>query len=213
LQVEVPYWNRLFKTADEDSGAINSYTHSALGDIRIKATYDGFSPDLSTGVTLGMKLPTGDNTYPNFDPDTEIGSGSTDVLLGAYHIGSITADGSWRYFVQAQYDWVVAHDNAYIPGNEFTAVLGANYKGWNLGPGAHLTPYLQLSWDYRGHDGGPSGHPDESGYDRLVVTPGLQLNVHHWSAFLDVGFPAWVNVTGNQLTAFPLYQLNVSYHF
>ena len=39
---------------------------------------------MSTGLIFGVKLPTGDWKFAGFDRDTEIGSGSTDVLVGGY---------------------------------------------------------------------------------------------------------------------------------
>jgi hypothetical protein len=74
--IEIPYWDRQLVTTGE--GALRWYTHGALGDVRVKGVYTGLSDDRSTGVTFGVKLPTGDSSYVNFDPDTEIGSGSAD---------------------------------------------------------------------------------------------------------------------------------------
>ncbi len=56
-QLEVPFAYRYFKSAD--GGGTRSTTWGSLGDIRIEGIYTGFSPDLSTGVTFGFKLPTG----------------------------------------------------------------------------------------------------------------------------------------------------------
>ena len=81
--LELPYWHRMFKTTDPDTGDIVSSTHGAIGDVRVKGVYTGFSADMSTGLTFGLKLASGDHSYANFDPDTQIGSGSTDLLLGA----------------------------------------------------------------------------------------------------------------------------------
>lgn len=84
ISVKIPYWDRIFRT-DIGTPAVpdmTTYRHSALGDIRLLGRYTGFSSDLSTGVTLGLKLPTGDWTYLNFDRDTSIGTGTTDLLLG-----------------------------------------------------------------------------------------------------------------------------------
>jgi hypothetical protein len=72
VSVKVPFWDRLFRTDIGSPGApdVQDYRHSALGDIRVLGTYTGISPDMSTGLSLGVKLPTGDWTYPNFDRDT-----------------------------------------------------------------------------------------------------------------------------------------------
>ena len=74
---EIPFANRYFKTADEDTGDIMEFTHGAVGDIRLKGIYSGFFENMSTGLTFGIKFPTGDYQYEHFDPDVQIGSGST----------------------------------------------------------------------------------------------------------------------------------------
>jgi len=210
--IEIPYWQRHFRTTDEDTGDNASFTHSALGDIRLKGVYTGFSPDMSTGVSFGLKLPTGDSSYSHFDPDTEIGSGSTDALLGAYHLGHLGAEGRWSWFVNAQWQQPIAHKNTFRPGDEIDAVLGAQYTGWSLGSFATVAPILQLKGVYRDHDGGRNGDEDNSGYTRLLIVPGLQLETHKVRVFFDVGVPLHTDTTGNQLVAPLLWKLNVGYH-
>src|SRR5208282_3850079 len=64
FQVEVPYDDRYFKTTGgPNSGPTpGQYLESAdwatLGDIRVEGIYTGFSPDMSTGINFGFKLPT-----------------------------------------------------------------------------------------------------------------------------------------------------------
>ena len=212
MSVELPYWQRYFETTD-DSGNIVGFTHGALGDIRIKGTYTGFSDDMSTGITFGVKLATGDSSYANFDPDTEIGTGSTDLLLGGYHLGNLSADGRFRYFAQGQWDQPVAHKTIYRPGAELDAAVGAYYEGWNLSSAVKIAPVLSLNASYRGHDGGTLGHPGDSGYERALVSPGVQLNVDQLSVYVDVGFPVYTNSSGNQLVASQFYRMNLSYRF
>ncbi|HTW93927.1 MAG TPA: hypothetical protein VMD30_03970, partial [Tepidisphaeraceae bacterium] len=87
FQVDVPYWNRYFKTTGGATGnQIVALDWSALGDIRAEGIYTGFFPDQSLGVTFGIKFANGDWThndaYDDVDRDSEIGTGSTDLLLG-----------------------------------------------------------------------------------------------------------------------------------
>ncbi|MFI4920657.1 MAG: hypothetical protein ACHQAZ_03325, partial [Gammaproteobacteria bacterium] len=82
INLEVPYTDRLFIT--EDGGSLQSFHHDALGDVRVMAMYSGLSDDMSTGLSFGLKLATGDYTYTGIDRDTSIGTGTTDLLLGAY---------------------------------------------------------------------------------------------------------------------------------
>jgi hypothetical protein len=212
MSVEVPYWHRYFQTQD-NSGNIVAFTHGALGDLRLKGVYTGFSPDMSTGITFGIKLPTGDATYTNFDPDTQIGSGSTDTLLGIYHLGSLPLNSQWRYFLQAQWDEPVRHKANYRPGNEVIATAGTYYEGWQVSPTVRIAPVLQLNATYRGHDGGPDGHPQDSGYTRLLVTPGIEVDFSKAAIYVDVGLPVHTNSSGNQLVSSQFWRMNVSYKF
>ena len=64
IQAELPYDNRVFKTTGGASGNEPVSQHwSSLGDLRVNGIYTGFSPDLSTGVTFGLKLPTGNYSH------------------------------------------------------------------------------------------------------------------------------------------------------
>ena len=88
-QVEVPYDDRYFKTTGGASGSdIVALNWASLGDIRVEGIYTGFSPDMSTGINFGFKLPTGDYThndaFGDIDRDSELGTGSTDILLGGF---------------------------------------------------------------------------------------------------------------------------------
>jgi hypothetical protein len=211
-EVDVPYWDRLFET-QQDSGDIGSHTHSALGDVRLKGTYTGFSPDLSTGASFGVKLPTGDSTYPYFDADTEIGSGSTDLLLGAYHRARLSADQRWSWYTSAQWDKPVAHKSSYRPGAEVDGVLGTYYDGWRFAGSLHLAPILQLVGTYRTHEGGSDGDPQNSGYTRVLLTPGLELDAGRTRVYADVSRALYTNVSGNQLVARTLFKVSVSVQF
>ncbi|MGB8693027.1 MAG: hypothetical protein WCD08_05910 [Steroidobacteraceae bacterium] len=213
ISIEVPYWQRYFQTTDDDTGAIVEFNHGAMGDIRIKGTYTGFSADMSTGLTFGLKLANGESNYPGFDADTQIGTGSTDLLLGAYHLGRLSQDNQWAYYLQGQWDVPVAHKDSYLPGAEVVLVAGVYHEGWQLSSGAKLSPVGQLRYVYRKPDGGPDGVPDETGYSRVLVSPGLELKMDKLSLYADVALPLYTNARGNQLFANAMWKLNASYHF
>jgi hypothetical protein len=199
VMAEVPYTDRYFATTD--SGSLEKFDHGSLGDIRLMGVYSGFSPDMSTGITFGVKLPTGDHTYPNFDSDVEIGSGSTDIMLGGYHSGQIDFAGDFVWYAQALWQHHIATQDGYTPGQEFNASLGVSYNNWNLGPKATLAPILQVLVSTRARDGGSVGDPDNTGYQRLLLSPGLSLTVNTWKLYADVEVPIWQHVNGNQLIA------------
>lgn len=211
VSAEVPYWHRRFTTIDEDSGDQVTNTHGAMGDIRLKGIYTGFSADMSTGLTFGVKLANGDSSYANFDPDTEIGTGSTDLLLGAYHLGNI-GEGRWKYYVQAQWDEPVAHKSNYKPGAEGVAVLGAYFDGWQWG-NAKLAPVVQVRGIYRRPDSGVDALVNDTGYTRLLASPGVELETGKVSVYADVALPVYTNNRGNQLFARQLWKVNIAYHF
>jgi len=209
--IEIPYWDRQIVTTLTD-GSLGTFDHAALGDVRIKALYTGLAADLSTGITLGLKLPTGDSTYPHFDPDTQIGSGSTDLLLGAYQRGNLTDDNRWSWFASAQWQQPLWHKQSYRPGDELDAAGGIYYGALSLGT-LRITPLLQLRATYRGHDGGPDGDPVNTGYTRAYVSPGVELDAGRTRIYVDVALPVYTNVSGNQLVAPLLVTLNVGVHF
>jgi hypothetical protein len=209
--VEVPYWDRYFSTTD-NSGNIAGYTHDNFGDVRVKGIYSGFSPDMSTGVTFGFKLPTGDYTYPNFDRDTEIGTGSTDVLLGAYHIGRLTGDGSWDWFINGELDQPFLISDGYRPGSEVDGVSGVYYDKWQVGS-VKITPILQVLASYRLSDRGPAADPADSGYKRVLLSPGAEVSKGDWKLYADVALPVFQDETGNQLTAPALFTARLSRDF
>ena len=212
LTVEIPYWQRLFVTTLDD-GSIGGFHHDALGDIRLIGMYTGFSDDLSTGLFFGLKLPTGDYTYPNLDRDTSIGSGSTDTIIGAYHEANLDAGNEWTWFAQGQWQWAFKSRGGYRPGNELDAATGVYYSGWELGAKSSLAPVLQVLVSDRWQDGGPQASIVGSGYQRLLVAPGLEFDTGKLRLYADVEVPVYQNVNGNQLVAPRQYKFIVAYSF
>ncbi len=211
LSLEVPYTNRLFIT--EDGGQLASFHHDSLGDIRIMSMYTGFSDDMSTGLSFGLKLATGDYTYPGLDRDTSIGTGTTNLLLGVYHQMNLNADNTWTGFAQAHYDRAFNSKDGYRPGNELDAAAGAYYSGWQFGRDTTLAPVLQILMSDRLHDTGVNADPPDSGYLRFIAAPGLELDMGHMKLYADVEFPVYQNVNGNQLVAPEAYKLIASFSF
>jgi len=215
VMVQVPYTYRYFKTTTDD-GNIQGFDHSALGDIRIEGMYTGFSENMSTGFRFGVKLASGDFTYSNFDRDTSIGSGSTDLLLGAYHIGTLPLtfrDRSFNWFAQILWQEPFWTQQQYHPGREADAAVGALYNFGALGPFDDVTPVLNVLGGSRTRDQGAAADFDNSGYDRLLIGPGAEAMVGIIRVYADAEFPMYQNVVGNQLTAPVLLKVIFSYDF
>jgi hypothetical protein len=218
IQIEVPIWDRTFKT-DVSGGNgppdIVSTSWTSLGDIRIRGIYTGFSDDLSTGVTYGVKLPTGNFKFNSsvVDSDSQIGTGSTDILLGAFHRQALTPDNMWTWFAQAQLDAPVLIQNQYRPGWEIDMAAGVHYNGWTVGS-VQIVPLAQAIVSVRGRDSGAnSASPVASGYERLILSPGIEVDFAQFSVYGDVEFPVLQSFNGDQLTAPVMFKLLLAYNF
>lgn len=209
--IEAPVVKRRFVRTD-DNGRVGGLDDGAIGDIRARGVYSGFSADMSSGLTFGLKLPTGPIKTPGFDRDTQVGSGSTDLLLGAYHMGVIPMGSAWNWFADAQWSEPVIAGGGYRPGAEINAAFGAYYNGWAPG-GFKIAPLAQAVGSVRWRDQGPLANSGDTGYRRVLLSPGLELSKGAVRVYGDVGFPVYQFVNGNQLTAPELYKLNVGWAF
>jgi hypothetical protein len=225
-QVELPYDFRHYQ-ANFGGG---STSWSSFGDLRLEGIYTGFFPDMSAGVTFGLKLPTGDDNHdlPSLlDRDTELGTGSTDLLLGGFYrhtLNSIMPGLFW--FGQAQLDVPVLTQGGYRPGVELDTSLGLYYQGWSVGK-VKITPVVQVIPTLRTKDTGPwaSGgvndpglnprDPTEvdSGYHRMLLSPGIEFDIHPVMIYADAEFDDLQYSKGNQLVAPVLFKVVVSYRF
>jgi len=197
VSVQIPYLNRTHTT---DGNLQNNYTiltaplgtyfanstDSGIGDVRIIGRYSGFSADKSTGITAGLKLPTG-STNANFtngqtlDPGLQLGTGSTDIILGGYTSGTISTYG-WFFQGTVQRAIKTTNDasgNGYRPGDAYSLNTGIRYAGY----GAKVVPMLQLNYIRRENDTGLDINYDVltgariSGGQLLYLSPGVSVRV------------------------------------
>jgi hypothetical protein len=214
VEAELPYDFRYFKTTGE-AGNLVSANWSQVGDVRLEGLYTGFFADMSAGVTFGVKLPTGSYSYaPDVvDRDSQLGTGSTDVLLGGFYRGSLTRDNKWNWYAQLQLDVPALTQAEYRPGVELDAAAGVDYEGLSLGR-VRIAPLAQVICSERTSDGGANAaSPVASGYQRLMLAPAIELHIHPVAVYADVEIPVYQNFTGNQLAAPVLFKVSVSYMF
>jgi len=213
VQVEVPYDFRYFKTQN-DAGQIVSRNWNQLGDIRVEGIYTGFFPDLSAGVTFGVKLPTGSYTYdPDVvDRDTQLGTGSTDILLGGFYRNSLGQAANWDWFAQLQLDVPTLIQAEYRPGVELDTAAGIYYRGFRFG-GMSVAPLAQVIFTERTSDSGAAADADNTGYQRILLSPGIECRVHALTFYADAELPVYQNFTGNQLAAPVMFKAIVSFAF
>jgi len=233
VSAELPIYARHLTTTDDGTvsgppGSIYTGKITDLGDLQLMSTYTGLSDDLSTGLGFGVKLPTGNYTGPNgplggpeFDRDSLPGTGSTDLIFSGFHSGALTVDQSLAYFVQARYQFAVLTRDSYRPGNELDAAVGLSYDVGAVGMLDDVAGVLQLIGSYRLHDTGANADPLNSGYKRLLIAPGFNLQINHFRFFADVELPIYQNTnaapnlaiegTSGQLVASTLYKIEVAY--
>ena len=214
FQAELPYDFRLFKGAD-DAGHLFTRNWSQFGDLRVTGIYTGFFEDLSAGLTFGLKLPTGNHAFDLVfvDRDTQLGTGSTDLLLGGFFRGKVIRDTPWDWFAQLQLDVPVLSQSAYRPGLELETAVAIDYTGFTLGR-ARISPLAQMIFSGRTSDSGANAaHPVASGYQRILLSPGIEVHLPPVKINADVEFPVFQNFTGNQLTAPLLFKMSLGWMF
>lgn len=214
VEAEVPYDYRTFRTIGP-AGDVVTRHWSQLGDIRLHGLYTGFSPDLSAGVTFGVKLPTGSYSFdPDIvDRDTQLGTGSTDALLGGFYRGYLTKDGLFDWYVQTEVDVPFLTQAGYHPGIEWDTAAGIYYQGLSV-KRLKITPIAQAIFSDRTRDSGTqAASPAASGYQRVLLSPGIEFDFHPVMLYADAEFPVYQNFTGNQLAAPVLFKVSFSVTF
>jgi hypothetical protein len=154
---------------------------TSLGDIRVvgKYKFDTGNPLAGGGIRLGLKLPTGSIGKTMNPPDpaaptvpyalersAQPGSGSTDIILGAYRFGN-WPDSQWNWFASGQLQSAIATRDGYRPGRLVQVDLGLNYSF-----SQELVGLLQLNLHHRARDTGAAANPASGGYS-VNLSPGL----------------------------------------
>jgi hypothetical protein len=223
MMVRIPFANRDFTTTvDPTVGLEQTFNSKSVGDIELMGMYTGFFDDMSTGLTFGIKLPTGTYTAFGLDRDSQIGSGSTDLIVGGFHRGLLTGDNHWQYFSQAQwrvpflysysYDPDLGTQALYKPGYQVDGALGVLYNNlYNVFGFDKITPLAQVIASHRVHDAGPAADPLNSGFDRLMFSPGIEFtkvldeaNNRVMKFYADVELPFYYRVNSGDNGGLPI---------
>ena len=237
VMVRVPTVNRSLTTDTGPPDGIQTFNSKDIGDVEVMGMYTGFFKDLSTGIMFGVKLPTGTYTAPGFDRDTQIGSGSTDLLLGAFHRGLLSGDNAWQYFSQIVWRQPFLFKSAadetgvwqsYYPGMQVDGSAGIVYNNLYRVLGLDkITPLAQVIVSHRNADSGSGADPFNSGFDRVLLSPGIEFTkvvdeAHNRvvKVYADIEFTAYYRAnaannagTEGQLVAPYLIKVVGSYNF
>lgn len=225
FQVLVPSANTLYRYAQHNDGHSEEEHEGgheeeqvvtkqwwAMGDIRLNAIWTGLSKDQSTGINLGVKLPSGNWTEPNVERSVQVGTGSTDILFGFYHRHRITSDARWSWYSQAQLDAPVISQGGYTPGIAVDVAAGVYYSGLRIGK-VKIRPIAQTLFTTVAADSGPAASGQNNGFQQLSLAPGIEFELHPVRLYTDVAMPVMNNVSGNQLIAPAQVRVIASYAF
>jgi hypothetical protein len=196
---------------------LSSSRSSSLGDIKLIGSYQGLLPTHNLGLQLGVKLPTGHygtavdfhggpNAGTPLDASLQPGTGSTDVIVGAYYYQAVSQN--FDVFANAQFQSAVKHHmdqpgNDYRPGNSSTVSFGIRYE-----ESAQWVPQLQVNLLHKSRDQGALADIQSTAGNVAYVSPGLTAKVFdHLHVFGFVQVPVYSNLYGYQL--FPHYTVSV----
>lgn len=216
VNVQVPYMERSHATNGFNYDGTDDGTSykTGFGDMRLIGRYMGLLKNRSLGLQLGLKLPTGEfrQTFNGgaiagdpLDRGLQLGTGTTDLILGAFHFANIAKD--WNYFSQIAADLPLASREGYIPGNSFTANLAVRYHRFQ-----RFVPQLQFNARFLCRDHGINASPDDSGGTTIYVSPGFTVNfTKNISSYVFFQLPIYQYLNGYQLA--PFYTLSVGTRF
>ena len=209
VSIVLPYVDRDHEHIHNHRGErlLESWEFRGVGDVRVLGRYDFASaaPTDAThasawGVTLGVKLPTGDYKVANgegarAERSLQPGTGTTDVVAGV-HVHGASIHG-WSWFARAQAQVAANTKAGYKPGEQLQLDVGARYALTDA-----VAALLQANFLAKGRDSGSEAEPESSGQRALFVSPGVSVNLSRAAQlYAFVQFPAWQRVNGVQLTA------------
>jgi hypothetical protein len=182
---------------------------SGVGDIRLIGSYQGLFILQNLGLQFGVKLPTGQfgtrvkfDSGPNsgtpLDASLQAGTGSTDLIIGAYYYHDVGEN--FDAFINSQFQVTLAHHqnepgNDFRPGNSTTTSLGLRYEA-----SPQLLPQVQLNILRKSADQGALADSPDTAGTVVYLSPGLTVRaVQKVYLFGFVQLPVYSKLDGFQL--------------
>jgi hypothetical protein len=236
----VPYIDRSHSTYGDSpnplsQGDLSGSSLNGLGDIKLIASWQGLLPTHNLGLQIGVKLPTGDygggpsasgavvGRDPTLftsgpaagvpvDASLQPGTGSTDIILGAFYYQPVSQD--FDAFANGQFQSAVAEKldqpgADFRPGNTSTLTVGLRYEA-----DPEIVPQVQINLIHKSKDQGYLADVTDTAGLVAYLSPGVTVHAAgnlYLYGFLQI--PLWSNLSGYQL--FPRWTATVgaSYAF
>ena len=179
INVQLPWCDRSHATIAEGDTGVSTSHDSGIGDLRILGRYQGFDAQRSTGIEFGIKLPTGRfsdtfDTGPQqgaiVDRGLQLGTGTTDLLLGVYNFGAIAQD--WGYFASALLKQPLNSREDFKPGTGINLNVGLRYTASST-----FVPQLQINARIEKREQGANADVENSGATLVYLSPGMTWNL------------------------------------
>jgi len=189
---------------------------SGIGDIKIIGRYYGLSEQKNLGIQLGLKLPTGQknqtgSTGAAVDPGLQLGTGTTDLIVGAYYHDNWSDN--LGYFGQALYQRALNHSTmdagSYRTGDSINLNVGVRYEAYEW-----IQPTLQVNSRFVKADSGVAADTYATGGTLVYLTPGAIIPVgKSASIYSSVQLPIYQRVNGIQLTPSYIFSVGAKFNF
>ena len=210
VNVQVPWFDRYHTTIAPGDSEVSTSHSKSIGDVRVVGRYTGLTDDHSIGVQAGLKFATGpfDETFyagpqagEPVDRGLQPGTGTTDLLLGAYNFGSLSRD--WDYFAETLLQVPLNTRDGFKPGAGVNVNAGFRYMSFE-----HVVPQIQLNVRSEERESGANADIDNSGATLVYLSPGITAHLSQdWRAYAFFQVPVYQRVNGLQLE--PRYTISV----
>ena len=213
MSVALPIVDRWHEHIHNHRGAKlpETWDFTEVGDLRVLGRYTAAPSGL--GFNFGLKLPTGRHDVRNADGDEaertlQPGSGTTDLLLGAYVQGELR-EHKLAWFAQGLVQAALNTRDEFKPGASLGIDAGLRY---DVAGGIGLL--LQANVLVRDRDEGVQAEPANSGGRYAWLSPGVSVDLgRDWQIYAFVQLPLYQDVNGVQLVAERAAVLGVSARF
>jgi len=239
FRLQIPYVNRFHSSYGPDDNplepsAVSTVRISGLGDVKAVVTWQGLLPGHNLGFLLGVKLPTGNyggqgangavgRNPASFggtgalagtvlDNSLQAGTGSTDLIAGAYWFEALGRGFNGYLTGQVQAPVAARLDQPgadYRPGRQGLLALGLRYETHPA-----IIPQLQINLMRRDADRGALGDTADTAGTIVYLSPGVEGRLASGvNAYGFIQLPLASNVSGYQLVPRWTATFGLTWHF